>query len=98
MSGIISRNIKQKKNTNKKKNKKQTKMEQKKKRHNPEITPQDLAVSAFDRNNDIVNDAVNLDGLVKNADTSKVEVVKNDSLLSKELYTLLAKIVETRID
>ncbi len=75
-------------------------METSKKRHNPPIFDEDHSVQAFDRNNDAVP-ADSLDNLVKNADVSKVQVVKNDSVLSKELCKLLNKIIgikETEIE
>ncbi len=57
-------------------------MEQTKKRHNPPIYDEDLAVKSFDR----------LDDIVQKADTSKVEVVKTDDALKEELASLAVKV------
>ncbi len=62
---------------------KQINMEQKK-RHNPEITEQDLAVNAFDRLESIVQEAKN--------SSQSVETVKTDGVLMNEFYSLIKKI------
>ncbi len=59
-------------------------MEQQKKRHNPEITQEDLAVKAFDRLENIVQEAKN--------SSQTVEAVKTDNALVKDFYTLVTKV------
>ncbi|MBI4918955.1 hypothetical protein HY837_03430 [archaeon] len=59
-------------------------MEQKKKRHNPEITQEDLAVKAFDRLDDIVQEAKN--------SSQEVEAVKTDKSKLKEFHNLISKV------
>ncbi|MBI4918956.1 hypothetical protein HY837_03435 [archaeon] len=61
-------------------------MEQKK-RHNPPITQEDLAVKAFDR----------LDDIVKKADPSSVDVVKTENALNQQLNGLISKIFSQNI-
>ncbi len=63
-----------------------------KKRHNPEITAEDLATKAFDRNNDAqsrIDFPLTLDQAV---DTSSVEVVKSDEAKLDEFYNLVVKV------
>ncbi len=64
-------------------------MEKTKKRHNPPIHDEDLAVSAFDRN----NDAHDLEKLIKEAKTEeKIDVVKGEEALRKEFNYLIRRI------
>ncbi|MBI4918828.1 hypothetical protein HY837_02785 [archaeon] len=53
-------------------------MQQQKKRHNPEITPEDRALSAFDRNNDAVLE-------------DKVKIEKGDTAFRKEFAQLISE-------
>ncbi len=58
-------------------------METIKKRHNPEITPEDLAAKAFDKLENIVQEA-------KNSPNNEVE--KTDNALREDLYNLISKV------
>ncbi len=72
-------------------------MEQKK-RHNPEITQEDLAKQAFDRNNDALPLKESLDAIVNIDETEQVQVIKSDTALQKGLYDLAIKTFGEDID